>query len=122
MLVLVCLVALPLSLSSQCNTTNITGGTYTNTTTGSLPYYYVTKTISNANTCTLTMFMSILLCDPGGEPVATGATGMTGMLTASAYTTATNPSCGWICDCGAVVIDGSSGLPVELMDFAVEDE
>ena len=44
-------------------------------------------------------------------------------LLASAMTATTmtmNVSCVWDCDCGTVTIDNSDGLPVELMEFAVD--
>ena len=45
-------------------------------------------------------------------------------LMAVAATGATSPSCSWNCFCvpasGAVTIDSSDGLPVELMAFSVE--
>ena len=50
-----------------------------------------------------------------------GATGSSIVVYASAYTTATNPSCAWACACGTVVIDSSDGLPVELMAFEAGD-
>jgi len=62
-------------------------------------------------------------CDPGTwmgsttiQPVST--------LFATASTMATNPSCEWVCSCGSesgatIRIDGSNGLPVELMEFSV---
>lgn len=111
----------PLAVNAQCNTTGVSMGT-----TGTPAYIYVAKAISNANTCTLTMFMNVFACHPGGQPPVTGITRMGTMLTASAFTTATNPSCGWVCNCGTamnpgVTITTADGLPVELMDFGIED-
>ena len=57
------------------------------------------------------------LCAPA---VAT-VTRMT--LTASAMTMLPSPpSCRWACPCGTVTIDSSDGLPVELMEFEVDDD
>ena len=117
-LTVICCLMLPVSSSSQCNVTSSTASTIT---TAGTPYYiYVIETISNASTCTLTMFMNVFACHPGGQPPVTGVMGGN-TLTASAYTTATNPSCGWVCDCGPVAIDSNDGLPVELMDFGIAE-
>ena len=117
LLALISLFALPLPLGSQCMTAITAMGT-----SGTPAYVYIGKSATNANTCTLTMFMNAFGCFPGNQfPPVTGVTGMGGMLTASAYTTATNPSCGWVCDCGAITIDTGDGLPVELMGFEIED-
>ena len=43
-------------------------------------------------------------------------------LQASANLTATTaPFCEWNCDCGTARIDGSDGLPVELLEFEIDD-
>jgi hypothetical protein len=109
--VLVFLLGHPSGVKSQCVVTN-TGMT----TIGSL--IIVTKTLSAPYQCTLTM-MNADFCFPGYAPV------ITAQLVASAYTATVNPTCAWACACGTgapphVAIDGSDGLPVELMDFSVE--
>ncbi len=79
------------------------------------PTIFVFKTLSTVVNCALTMSMNVLGCFP------TAGTS-TSILSASASTAATNPSCAWACDCGGVTIDSSNGLPVELMEFSVETE
>ena len=96
---------------AQCSVTSTYQGNFT---TMGMSANYVSKYLSTSYTCSLTMSMNVFNCYPSGAGTYTS------ILYASAYTTATNPSCGWTCDCGPVTIDGSDGLPVELMDFAVE--
>jgi len=101
---------------AQCVTTNVSSG--------ASPMFIV-KTISNANTCTLTMFNNAD-CFPGGNyPPTIGMTRMSVRmlpLSATPFMGFSNPSCGWACDCGAVTSNASDGLPVELMEFEIEDD
>ena len=89
-------------------------------------YIHVSKTFPASHSCYLTMYMNVFACFPGGQTPTGPMTGTPAVnvifLQASAFTTATNPSCGWMCSgCGAVLIDGGNGLPVELMEFSVEE-
>lgn len=104
--VLACL--FPMSVQGQCVTTATM-----QTTVGMT--ILVTKSLSASAVCTLTGGMNIVGCVPSGAAT-------TSVLMAGATTGAATPSCAWTCACGAVVIDGSDGLPVELMDFGIEDE
>lgn len=81
---------------------------------GPPPYNSVQKVLTMATMCTLVMSNNVELCAP---MTATPTT-----LFGTAYTTATNPTCSWICACGTVTITGMDGLPVELMEFDVVDE
>lgn len=110
-LILAALVGRPAPVGAQC--------VVTNTDTGSnvaMTYMYVNKTLTAPYFCTLTMSMNVIACN------LSGGAGTTNVLSASAFNTAVNPTCGWNCACGIVTIDGSDGLPVELMEFSVEDE
>lgn len=108
MMILICLLISPTVAWSQCNVTN-TGMTTFPT------LIIVSKTLATADQCTLTM-MNASFCFPSYTPATTA------QLVASALTATTNPSCGWVCGCGSVTIDGSDGLPVELMGFSVEGD
>ena len=46
----------------------------------------------------------------------------TNLLVASANSATANPICVWSCTCGTVTIDGTNGLPVELLEFSVAAE
>jgi len=48
----------PIRGEAQCNVTNTTGDVGAN--------IYRSKQVSNATLCTLTMFMNVVACDPGG--------------------------------------------------------
>ncbi len=98
----------PTSVMGQCAVTNSSVATF-----GSVIYVY--KNIAPAASCSVTASMNVNGCFP---PVTTSTT----LLSASAQTTATNPSCNFNCTCGSVTIDGSDGLPVELLQFSVEEE
>ncbi len=121
-LVLVCALVQPFPVSSQCVTGMSTMGT-----TSTPAYIYIQRTFTNATQCHLTMFMNVKACFPGGQtPVGpfTSVTRVNGAVTASAFTTATNVSCGWVCmPCGSIVVNGANDdLPVELMDFSVDGD
>ena len=111
-LVLACLLVQPVGVASQCMVMS--------TPTGTLSAGMIItalKVLSTAANCSLTMTMAAS-CNPVGPSV-------TASLFASAHTSTTatmSVSCGWNCGCGAVTIDGTDGLPVELMDFGIEDE
>ena len=108
-----------LPVGSQCMLTGSSSGTG-----GGGTYRYVVQTFSDASSCSLTMFMNAFACFPGGQTPTGPNLGITGSytLTASARTTATNPSCQWDCNCGTVTINAADGLPVELMDFGIVGE
>jgi len=72
---------------------------------------FVFKYLTTTYTCGVSMSMNVINCGGG---VATS------ILSATAFTTATNPSCGFDCGACSETIDTSDGLPVELMDFSVE--
>ena len=113
---------------AQCVVTGTTNGT---DGMGNNTAY---KNVTNATKCQLTGFNNVVECNPGGAPpTMTGATRMSGPLTATAAPMAVNPFCNWKCDCPGslgtpgvytvqVTISGpDGGLPVELMDFEIED-
>ena len=108
LLVFAVLLFQPLSADAQCMTfsTSIGGGT---------TYNYVVKYLSSSYVCNLTMSMNVIACNPSAAATRS-------LLSASALTASTNPSCGWSCGCGPVVIDSTDGLPVELMGFSIEAE
>ncbi len=58
--------------------------------------------------------MNAFMCGPNehGDTVT--------MLSAFALPIMNHPRCEWFCDCRPVTIDGSDGLPVELLDFKVK--
>lgn len=113
-LVLVCLLVLPAEVVSQCNVTmTMSYATFAPATIN------VTKTLSAAAAC-MTTAMNAYGCFPGAASFTTNMLNATRMGTA-------NPFCNWSCACGVgsaphVTINNSDGLPVELMDFAIEDE
>lgn len=76
----------------------------------------VSKTLSAMYQCTLTMSMNVMNCAPGTMGDNTSI--LTGSVTLPLP--AMSPTCAWNCvGCGTVTIDGSDGLPVELLDFKV---
>ena len=113
-LVVTCLLTQPAELEGQC----VVMTTYAPVSIP--PTISVTKVLSAAGMCTRTMQMNNLGC----FPTVPGMT--TAFLIAGASTGATNPSCGWLCTCGGVPTNISTGpgdgLPVELMDFSIEGE
>ena len=85
---------------------------------------FIAKAVTNATMCTLTAFNDAD-CHPGGNyPPVIGVmlTTPNVYLSATRYMGMSNPSCGWTCDCGAVTSNASDGLPVELMEFEIEDD
>lgn len=109
---LIGLVGQPPATEAQCAVISTTQTSFS-------PTMAVTKQLSGIATCNL-VGNNALACFPGlGGPVPTS------FLIASANPSATmNPFCSWTCSCGSgsfsLMIDGSDGLPVELMDFSVE--
>ncbi len=97
----------PAGIGAQCNIAN-TSFTMVGASTNA-----VVKTLTTSALCSLTMSNNVGTCFPSAALT-------TSMLSASANPADTNPSCAWNCACGAVVIDGSDGLPVELMSVSVE--
>ncbi len=79
--------------------------------------YTILKFLGGFTNCTRTMNMA-MTCSPAG-PLSTS--GLLARATTGTIATM-SVSCGWTCGCGGVTTDGSDGLPVELMDFAVEDD
>ena len=106
-LVLVVFLPTPPQAGAQCVVTNTVVQDFTT-------LIIVDKTLSAATTCTLTM-MNASFCFPSYAPANTA------VLVASAFTATANPSCAWTCGCGSVTTDGSDGLPVELMEFSIDD-
>lgn len=106
-LILAVLLIQPVELKSQCmvSTTNSNAGPTA---------VQVYKILSGSYFCSLTM-QNAVFC----SPTAMGNT--TAFLLATALTATANPSCAWNCACGSITIDGSDGLPVELMDFEIAD-
>ena len=103
-------------IKAQCMVTNTTASMAT--TMGS-PYTEVMKTLNAAYLCSSIGNMNVSLCAPVGAMIRT-------MLTASASVGAISPSCMFTCTggtaCAPITIDGSDGLPVELMEFSIEGE
>ena len=114
-LILLCLLVVPAEVRSQCNVTMTMSFT-----TSAPATIFITKTLSMATSC-MTTAMGPNGCFPGA------AFFNTAMLYASRFASAPNPYCNWSCGCGTgplphVTIGPTDGLPVELMDFAVEDD
>lgn len=114
-LVIVLLLSGPTAVQSQC--ANV-AGQMTMTDTATPSFIAITKTLAAAANC-MTTAMNALGC--GESPASPFET----MLTASALTGTMTPYCQWLCTCGGrgtVVVrtDSSDGLPVELMEFAIE--
>jgi hypothetical protein len=112
-LLLICVVALPTQVRSQCNVISTYQFPFS-------PPILVSKILDASGSCALVPPANAASCFPGALP-ATVAT-----LIAVASPTTMNPYCNWVCNCGPGYtsvpfrIDGSDGLPVELMDFSVE--
>ncbi len=112
-LVLICVLAAPAVLESQCAVS-------TTIVNSSPPTIQIFKILSNSYSCGTTA-MNASFCSP------TAAT-FGNFLQATAMTATVAPFCNWSCaGCpGAaphVAINSvSDGLPVELMDFGFEDE
>lgn len=87
-------------------------------------YINIEKTLDMSRVCTWQSSTGMAggICNPG---MAAGATN-TGMLIASAIGTdlSMNPGCVWQCaGCGMITTTAAKdGLPVELMDFSIQDE
>ena len=118
-LILVGALAAPVGLESQCNTT---GSPYVNTSIA--PYVTVRKYLTAPANCVRAPVVNASFCQPNITAPPPGPLVVT--LSANAHTGNTaSPYCAWTCTCGTALnpgvrIDGSDGLPVELMDFSVE--
>ena len=114
-LVLAAVLAQPAAVEAQCMVAGAMVGTYTSM--GTTTKTYVLKYLNGTYNCSLTNMMNVDDCN--ASPSANTMT-----LSAVAFNAATNPSCAWNCTggCGTVTIGISDGLPVELMEFSVEDE
>lgn len=110
-LLLLCLLLQPVGIGAQCMVASTSMGTGTQ---GGMNYRYGVKILSAPYQCTVTMQMNMIGCSP--DPSSD-----TSFLSGAAFTTAVDPTCSWTCACGAVTITNVD-LPVELMDFAIEDE
>ncbi len=113
-LALIFLLAQPAALWSQCSVATTGVNDF-----GSIISVY--KILNTAGTCVSVGNMNVNACFPTTSP------NFTVFLAASAPSAAMMPSCSFVCDCGTVTgigftIDSTDGLPVELMDFAVEDD
>ena len=83
---------------------------------------YVTKYFNGAGNCYLYQMTMVQRCRPdAGMSTPVVVT----LLDAKAGAGSTNPSCSWRCDCGSgfegVSITTADGLPVELIDFSIDD-
>ena len=110
-LLLSCLLIQPVGLDAQCVTDGSPNVAMFGTTV------VITKYLTAPTTCTGTV-SNAFACLPSLGEVRTMQT----YLGASAQTMmSTNPSCAWNCGCGSINTNAANdGLPVELMDFAVE--
>jgi len=113
-LILVALAVGPVAVQAQCVVTSTNQSTFAATIS-------VYKILAASGNCRSVGNNNVLACAPGAVSVTTT------FLGASASTGATNPFCSWQCTCGVgppdnIRIDGSDGLPVELMDFEVVDD
>jgi len=99
----------PINANAQCTIASVDSGTLSS---GGMNSKWVIKYFNSSESCSLTMSMNVIACNPSPS-------GSVLSLTATAYTTATNPSCGWNCGCGPVTINNADGLPVELLDFSI---
>ena len=108
-LLLFCALARPGAVKAECMyaSTNVLmpGGTMT-----ILVEKYLTM---KANCASIPTQMNAVDCNPGTM------VHYTDLLSGEAMTATVSPNCAWNCDCGTVTIDGSDGLPVELLDFKV---
>ncbi len=110
--VLICVLVGAQTLESQCPVTS---------TTTDMPGTMITivsKYLSLPYLCTsIPAQMNAVDCNPGVAGFVTT------LLTAERVTATMMAKCAWTCaGCGMVTIDGSDGLPVELMNFGFEDE
>lgn len=80
----------------------------------------ILKYFTGAPVCNLVSSNNAGFCFPS-------ATSSASTLLASANTMAASPSCNWVCNCGTAspavpfTIDGGDGLPVELLEFSIDD-
>ena len=97
---------------------------------------HVTMTLKQPNPTSPTSILKYLTATPAtgcGSPMGMGAncysfptpgTTATPPFTFTAVgaikSTGPSPYCSWVCNCGIITVDGSDGLPVELMDFSIE--
>ena len=110
---LVLLLTLPNLAAAQCSVVTVTR--YMSATPAS--YYNIVKVMLNGSHACRNVMGSASQCAPGPTMVR-----MT--LTASANPTAyPSASCQWDCGvgCESVTVDGSDGLPVELLDLSVDE-
>ena len=105
--VLVACALVPSQAMAQCSVTFTATGSYT---MGGMDVNYVIKYLSTTYTCTVSMSTNVIACNGGVNTTAVSGT---------AYPSIPSAACGFNCDCGTVTIDGSDGLPVELLDFSV---
>jgi len=87
----------------------------TNTVVNPGSYNQVVKYLNGTYQCYRVASNNVSLCAPAVPFLRT-------RITASAAAMYTNPTCQIYCTggCGTITIDGSDGLPVELMDFTVD--
>ncbi len=114
-LILACLLVVPAQVRSQCNVTN----TMSYLTFAPMTVF-ITKTLSAPASC-MTTAMNAFGCFPGSMFFNQA------QLNATALSGTVGPFCNWSCTCGTgapphVTTGPADGLPVELMDFAVEDD
>lgn len=121
LLILIGLLVQPAGVESQC----VTNGSPYIGTFAFPPYKTVRKYLTAPANCVRAMTVNASFCFPATTMPPPGPLVMT--LTANANTAMTvSPTCAWTCTCGTAMAPGitigpSDGLPVELMDFAIED-
>ncbi len=125
--VFVCLLLGPAAAEAQCGVTM--GCTVVGQTTYFFPnpttytYIRITKTLNMAANCPDPTGANANAFACGESPSNAAAT----KLIAAAETGTATPLCNWACNCGvgcnpqAISISGADGLPVELMDFGIEE-
>jgi len=80
---------------------------------------FVFKKLTQTGKCAFTMSNNAIICDP----LLVQGSLYTRTLSALASGMAISPSCAWTCSCagvgGIITINGSDGLPVELLEFSI---
>ena len=112
LLLSLCCLVQPPGTAAQCMVASTSMGSGTQ---GGMDYDYLVKYLSSTYQCSLLNSNNVIGCSPSTSV-------STSRLSAAAFTSLLNPSCSWTCTCGSVTIDSTDGLPVELMDFAIDSE
>lgn len=122
-LILASLPIQPLSVEAQCSSNTQTS---TGVTGMGMKFNHVVKYLGGFKSCSSTMWMGSTTMDwmtmDSFYCYPTSPT-TTQHVSATAFTTAPSPSCGWVCTAcgpaGTVTIDKSDGLPVQLLEFGI---